>query len=553
MPTGRNLGCERTRDAGHCPVVTAPWGQPLEGRRHFRGHLNDFGGKMLSGGKRESRGRRSPAKLPGRCLQGEPVAGVSGDRWPARLDVTATPSPGSGEGRAGSLRTAGRGTFPRPPAGAQGRESWGPHIPLGSDLLRGLGRKSARPGAGGKVRDAESDGASGGAGGPGDSVSAAGFSLRAGAGDGGRVPAVCAEQDREAKLRPVSTGGAGRLGQPGGEDGEESSVWPSADAEAAPVCGSRCHRVAAADTAPAAPRPGQRRGSAGGRLRPSQGCWPGRPARPAPHALLGRDAAVCASNLVPPTPAATRGLLSMPCAFRRAQVHTQLHAHAHAHAHAGADTHLHAHAHAHTCTHTDTCTYLHADVHAHTRRSTRMRTDAHARAHIGTRTHLHTHAHTCTYLHADLHAHMQMHTHVHADAHTHTHTDADTHVATHTHTHAQFLCRHVCARACARGSGRGRERSSSLHLPRGRLRPHPGPVSPFPHSPAPHKDMCARPRPTAHPPHMLSQPFQPSPGSTRLGQQTVSGLRPPGCPQSPWGGLGRAADAQTPVRPAETG
>lgn len=208
-----------------------PVGTALEGPRHSRGRLNDLGGKMLSGGKREAEGialrRRIRAGVHGANPGGRSRVGTGRHSHPRPGHVRMGRGPPSveGAGWAGGPCTTGRGAWPRSPAGARGRAAWGPHVPLGLSPIRGVGRKSARPGAGRNVRDGQSDSASRKTPGAQGAASPplASASTRDGGSSGGRrrVPAVGHELGTEAKPRLLSPGRGWAPGQPGGENGEK--------------------------------------------------------------------------------------------------------------------------------------------------------------------------------------------------------------------------------------------------------------------------------------------------------------------------------------------
>lgn len=144
-----------------------PWGQPPEGPRHSRGRLNDLGGRMLSGGKREAEGialrRRIRAGVHGVNPGGRSRVGTGRHSHPRPGHVRTGRGPPSVEG-AGS---GGLGTTraPRSQPDPRGRQEVGPSR---------CGWK--RPRCSQRQRFSED------AGGPGGSVSAAGFGLHAGRG-----------------------------------------------------------------------------------------------------------------------------------------------------------------------------------------------------------------------------------------------------------------------------------------------------------------------------------------------------------------------------------
>lgn len=165
-----------------------PWGQPPEGPRHSRGRLNDLGGKMLSGGKREAEGialrRGIRAGVHGANPGGRSRAGTGRHSHPSPGHVRTGRGPPSVEvargGRAvhhrawGVASLAGRGAGsgglgttrpPRSQPDPRGRQEVGPSR---------CGWK--RPRCSQRQRFSED------AGGPGGSVSAAGFGLHAGRG-----------------------------------------------------------------------------------------------------------------------------------------------------------------------------------------------------------------------------------------------------------------------------------------------------------------------------------------------------------------------------------
>lgn len=208
-----------------------PWGQPPEGPRHSRGRLNDLGGQMLSGGKREAEGialrRRIRAGVHGANPGGRSRAGTGRHSHPSPGHVRAGRGPPSVEaawgGQAVHHRAWGVASLAGRGAGSGGLGTTRPPRSQPDPW----GRQEVGPSrcGGGNVRDAQSDsssrktpGAQGAA-----SPPLASASTRDGGSSGGRrrAPAVGHEPGTEAKRRPLSPGRGRAPGQPGGENGEK--------------------------------------------------------------------------------------------------------------------------------------------------------------------------------------------------------------------------------------------------------------------------------------------------------------------------------------------